>query len=765
MFDESYYISLSEGKERISYLKKCIDEADKAKDFKTSLSLRYLHIKESTFNEDNLDSLIVFPEYMALFDKHPDLHDRYTFMYAFKWIIESIMNFPQVSIEMAESYFEEFKRRCEMYGYTLKIYYMKQINFFEKIDPERVMRLLELFRAEESDDISDGKADDISLEICTELDYGSEERALSLLNEMRRTGLRSGEVPQITYGKCVEYFTKKGNFEEAEYYADLLIPMTRGTDTYYMMEMSNVMILKAFTDPKTALSIFKRYIEYFISGKNVKFRFYFANAAYRLFKTLAENGYEVLPVKIPRTFALYNESGEYNAEELSRYFRTQGEELAEKFDKRNRNTMFSDMLNFEYPKAPIERLDLPEHPTAQRQSAAIAIPFLSPETLPSMNDIIKAVESLPNTVVTGKHLEEGEKVFSVRVYNENNDLETEFVFEQALISTEGINPWKFGSYHHISEEKLAEAEENFKACVMIFVLNNKSAEYYEFNLMLKLADMLNRDNSPVIFDMSISKMLSAEWVRVQAKTDIPLYEFYMYTVFVDRAKDEEKHNITTCGLSKFGYRDIIIPNVEQRNVGTAYEIALAIARSVCSYQPLPDKGEKAFMNAFYFDKAPVYYSWVRTDETDNDFSDEFERFIVPVIHFSYEGAGIIANKITDEDCRKISFRTPRRFYSIDSALCCERFERALNIFSSGKADNFYVGFEVPDPKQEEEYIEIYAQLENAEDLTAVIFNGADREGLNEGDRITINPNTVYCWRLEKNGKDYFADNLYLFEEE
>lgn len=765
MFDESYYISLAVGKERINYLKKCIDEADKSKDFKTSLTLRYLHIKESTFNEDNLDSLIVFPEYMALYDKYPDLHDRYTFMYAFKWIIESIMNFPQVSIEMAESYFEEFKRRCEMYGYTLKVYYMKQINFFEKIDPERVMKLLELFRAEESDDISDGKADDISLEICTELDYGSEERALKLLNEMRRTGLRSGEVPQITYGKCVEYFTKKGNIKEAEYYADLLIPMTRGTDTYYMMEMSNVMILKSFTDPKTALSIFNRYVEYFISGKNVKFRFYFASAAYRLFKMLAENGYDTIPIKMPRAFALYNESGEYKTEELSRYFKEQGRELAEKFDKRNRNTMYSDMLNFEYPKVPVERLDLPEHPTTKRRPVTLIVPFLSAETLPTASDIIKAVERLSDTVVKGSRFDEADEVFSVRIYNEEKDLESEFYFENRLMGENEINIWEAGSFHHFADGELSGAEDKFKAYLTINTYYNKNAESYEFNCMLKLADMLNSDKSPAIFDMSSFKMLSAKWVRVQAKTDIPPYEFYMYTVFVDRAKDGEKRNITTCGLSKFGYRDILIPNVEERDVGAAYELALTIARSVCSYQPIPDKGEKAFMNAFYFDKTPVYYSWIRADEIDNDFSDEVERFIVPVIHFSYDGAAIVSNKITDEDCRKISFRAPNRFYNIDSALCNERFKAALNIFLSGKADNFYVGFELPDPNNEEEYIEIYAQAENADDLTAVVFEDTGREGLSEGDKVKINPETVYCWRLEKNGKDYFADNIYLFEEE
>ncbi|MBQ8781788.1 MAG: hypothetical protein IJZ72_08965 [Oscillospiraceae bacterium] len=752
MFDAAYFHELSEGKERIQYLKKCIDEADREQDCKLALELRYLHIKESTFNEDNLDSLIVFPEYMALFDKHPDLHDKYTFMFAFKWIIESIMNFPQVSIEMAESYFEEFKKRCEMYGYTLKIYYMKQINFFEKIDPERTMRLLELFRQEDSDNISDGIADDMSLEICTELDYGSEEKALELLSELRNKGIRSGEVPQITYGKCVEHFTKKGNFKEAEYYADLLTPMTRGTGTYYMMEMSNVMILKTFTDPTAALKIFHRFMEHFIPSKNVKFRFYFANASYRLFKTLKEHGSDKENLRLPHTFELYNSSGEYDTAELSGYFKKIAEEEAAKFDKRNKNTMYSDMITFEYPDAPVKEYKLPAHGTAERVPEVIAVPII---TAPSNDDIIKAVEALPDCVIREVSPDEEKNRIAITVYNEKTSVETEYRIVCHSFEEDPINPWNLTPFHKFEEGVLEKAAEKFPMNIVIAAFSERNTELVDFNFMLKIAAALNKDNSPAIMNMCAYQLLSADWVSLQAETQIPPYPSYMYNVIPEPDKKGRTFDIVTTGLRQFGSKEIVVSGVKHKNVELAYSIVRSIAQNVSSGEALPDEGEKRQLHAVYNNETDVFYSWTASENDD---------FIVPAIHLGYNAKAMEANDISPRIANKLSFRAPGRFYAIDNALCHERFPLAVDIFKKGGCDSFFAGFGFNTGNDDDDYVQIYAEIKNPETLEAVILDGENHiEGLQNGRTITVDPENVYFWRFDKDGVTYTADSIYLIK--
>ena len=88
MFDYSYFETLSEGDEKLRYLKKCIVTADHEKNISEALELRYRYIEESIFNGDCFNALIMFPEYMTLFENNTDKHSYLSFMKAFKWFIE-----------------------------------------------------------------------------------------------------------------------------------------------------------------------------------------------------------------------------------------------------------------------------------------------------------------------------------------------------------------------------------------------------------------------------------------------------------------------------------------------------------------------------------------------------------------------------------------------------------------------------------------------------------------------------------------------------
>jgi len=111
MFDYTYLETLSAGEERLRYLKQCISAADNRSNYEQSLELRYAYIKESVFS-DNFSAIIMFPQYMALFNEHPDIHDRLHFMTAFKWMIEACVDYFQVSANDIENFFEKFKEYC-----------------------------------------------------------------------------------------------------------------------------------------------------------------------------------------------------------------------------------------------------------------------------------------------------------------------------------------------------------------------------------------------------------------------------------------------------------------------------------------------------------------------------------------------------------------------------------------------------------------------------------------------------------------------------
>ena len=178
MFDYSYFETLSEGDEKLRYLKKCIVTADHEKNISEALELRYRYIEESIFNGDCFNALIMFPEYMTLFENNTDKHSYLSFMKAFKWFIEEIPGFYQITAGKADEYFEKYREYLNVFGYSMRTYHMLKVKYCMVHDQKNIKNHLELYRKCEKDDLSDCQACETDMEIQAELIIGSEEKAV-----------------------------------------------------------------------------------------------------------------------------------------------------------------------------------------------------------------------------------------------------------------------------------------------------------------------------------------------------------------------------------------------------------------------------------------------------------------------------------------------------------------------------------------------------------------------------------------------------------
>lgn len=768
MFDYSYFTALSEGEERLKYLKKCIDEADKEKDYESALDLRYEYIKESVFNEDNFKSLIMFPEYMALFDAHPDVHDYRSFMTAFKWVIEDITYFYQISVEKAEEYFEEFRKRCLKYGLSLRTYYMKKAFFYSKVSPDKASELIKPFRESERDELSDCFACEASFDIHLELEFGSEEKAIAMLRDMIRRNISCAKVPEDTYGECVEHFTRTGNLKEAEHYAELLMPMIK-TNNNFLMEISQIMLLKAFTNPNAAYSIFCRYTELFCKTKNPAMRFWFAHASARFFEGIEAPEQPTIKMKLPRTFELYSESGEYDIAEMKAYFRGIAKDIAEKFDKRSGNSYYSDILNYEYPAEPVRKLDMPEHGTAPKTPATIAVPYKSADTLPSLETIIDTFKALPDTEFYGVSADEESNVVSVSVYNKKT--ESEFLCKLFIRDAEDFD--SFRPMHVIPDDKLSCFAENFTVMIVMASIHNKGCEDDEFNMLLKLADSINTDNSPAIIELSNGFLLSSAWVKIQAEGSLPALEKYMYGIHGYPSEiQEQRYDIITSGLQKFGSRELLVVGLEEDDIDFACNVISQIAEFVCGVSDLRDEGDVTEFGVIYNNESEVLFSWISAEKAYPGLNIEnSENMAVPVLYLSSadaeNGSGMLLNEVPEEIQEKLEFRNSNRHFRTEAALARKNFKYALSAFRDG-GDELIVGFYADIPQGfDEEYGdtgEIYISVENdgGKEISGIIVTGIDDiPELRTGRKISADPERIMFWRLELGGDYYFADHAYL----
>lgn len=766
MFDYAHFESLPLGEERLRYLKKCIFAADRAKNYKNALALRFQYIQESVFNDDNFKAQIMFPEYMALFNSHPDEHDPLSFMTAFKWIIEDLADFYQISAEKAEEYFEKFKEYCIKFGYSMRTYYLKKITYYSIADFEKIHDLIKLFRQSERDDLSDCNACEMNVDIQTELEFGSEEKAVKMLTNMIQRNISCAEVPQTTYGKCVQRFTKIGDLEEAEHYADLLMPMIKNNNNF-LMEISHILLLKSYTSPNEAYSIFCKYLEVFLKTKNPKMKFHFANAAAKFFENINKTENEEITMKLPRTFELYNEDNFYDANEMSEYFRDIASDIARKFDDRNGNTYYTDILDYEYPSEPIKELTLPAHGTVDRVPFSVAVPFISDESVPSSEKMTALLKTVPDIEFSDISAKESDNMV---IYGYNDYIETDFICRITISETDDLDDYH--PIHPIKNEDLKKLASQYRTMAVISTIFHRGSENAEMTALLQFAAAINTDHSPAILCVTNGTMFSSEWVDFHTAGRLPLFDRYMYSVHAyPSAADETHFDVVTSGLSQQGSRDITVMNVEEEDLEFIHKVLSQIADMICGFTELRDEGCTTGFGVVYNEESEVHFSWIPTEKAYPDsFSEGDNDLAVPILYLSSDdaenGKGIFVNDIPQDIREKIDFRSSLKYLRIEAALAKRNLPYAFEAMETNGNSELLIGCRIEFEDEYKDFVTddicIAAQSLDGDTFTGEIVAGIDSVSeFQTGKTITLSIDDIIFWRLEIDGRYYSADDTYL----
>ncbi|MBR1863237.1 MAG: hypothetical protein IJ806_04025 [Ruminococcus sp.] len=507
MFDESFYYTLPKGTERLDYLKKCIAEADNENDHRLSLELRYRYIEHSIFHDDNFRAIIMFPEFMAMFEKYPDELEPLKFMRAFKWVVEDSCDYYQITREQAEGYFEKFREYCLRFGYTERTCYLKKMEFYKTVDRELAIECYKKYPTFDRTDLSDCAACEESAGAKFELEFGSERRAVEMLGSMIERNVTCGEVPETTYMDFCDHFAREGRYDEAGYYADLMMPLIKGDEENFFEAIAVAVRAYTFIDLQRAYDLVAANTMRFFRIKNPKTKFHFADAAARFFRRAAETGAEVLRVPMPKDSGLEENEDGTPTGALERYFFSAAKDLADKFDARNGNSIFNGLLSFAYPDAPVTELDLPIHGKIRTVPLTIGVPYGSSESLPHPQlicDIIKDLEGCEDVTIS-KDDEEPFLYFIPRT-KDGGSLPEYAVTVQKLDPEISESMAPYGIFPENAIEELISEE---RTCMFFSLRAEDRAVGMAMHKLIKLCSQVNTEESPVLLDMSHKRFLPA----------------------------------------------------------------------------------------------------------------------------------------------------------------------------------------------------------------------------------------------------------------
>lgn len=582
MFDPDKYIDeylqLERGAPRLRGMKKAIAAADAAKDARWQFIFRDKYIRESVFYCDDVDGIIIFPELLAVYDKNPEIQEEFRrdLMWNFKYVLEDSENFYHVPLEQIESIFREFSERCKKYGYSQRTYRYLYEKFTSKTGRFLPLEEYGTFDDEPADDLKDCEACEQAFRVKCAILQEDEEKINELFAPFKSGTLHCAEEPEYVYAIHIEYLAKHGRYDEATAEARRLYPMIRRRID--MLDGSGILLgMYSKVDISAGINIFRRELPVAMSCRNHRTKFIFSEGAYRLFDAMGDDEIRLV---LTKDFPLWNAENKYSTKELSKYFYDDARNIAEKFDRRNGNSLYCDKLDTPYPdNAGANEKFLSGY--TGRAPALMAVPCGDIPEKPDWEDVKGKLES------------QGFKI-NMSAENEENGsfmaqiCDGDYIFDVIFMYNQMPDPREFKLMHKLTE---AQEDELFALAGMLMtIMYSDEPEDIAMLTQLKILEAVYPE-APAYFDISRNKALSGNWARLQTESNVPPTVDYLYGISVYGDEKKDHLWITTRGLNVCGLRELEIFDADKENYGAYCDLICFVAEKLILMKYLPSSQE------------------------------------------------------------------------------------------------------------------------------------------------------------------------------
>jgi hypothetical protein len=264
-------------------------------------------------------------------------------LWEYKWLATSAINNADISFEQIQEIHNDLKNRLERNGYGLGAYYVPKIEWLESIgDIQGALRTLNEKDSYGRDGMSDCEACELNKKIKIKLIAGKYDSAIADANEMLNKGISCNEVPFDTFCNLAYYLNKIKDPRAEEYFKKGLNEFNNDFTSSYITGISKLINYASYANDQLALNLYEKYAHWQLNsedGVNFEVSLNFLN----LFK---ENR-EIKLTKLNPSIPFYKSDGIYMSSDLYDYYVNIANELADKFDKRNRTDRFRNLLNKE----------------------------------------------------------------------------------------------------------------------------------------------------------------------------------------------------------------------------------------------------------------------------------------------------------------------------------------------------------------------------------------------------------------------------------
>ena len=335
-------LSLGDGPQKIAVLEEAVRLADASGDLALRYTAREDLVQAAYFGGSPEKAIVAYSWCLAQFDRHPERFDEWRILWRYKWMVNVIIEFPQIPLTQIYEMLDDMARRFRAGGYSLRPVFQYRYRIARFLGERELAE--EHYcptQAEQPDTASDCAACRIDEQVAYHVYIGRDLRALELAAPLfdRRLGCRT--VPQRTYSRLLLPLLRLGRDAQALDFHQRGYQMVRDETGLLEYLSEHLVYLAVAGDAEAAARLFEKHYPLLEVNRNVFECFTFERAAWVFFGLLSDAGVGTMPLQMPDSFPPRSDDGDYETAQLRDWFGERVRETARRFDERNGNDHFT----------------------------------------------------------------------------------------------------------------------------------------------------------------------------------------------------------------------------------------------------------------------------------------------------------------------------------------------------------------------------------------------------------------------------------------
>jgi hypothetical protein len=350
--------AMGHGPAQVALTDEAVRLADLHGDVEFGYEARQEHVKSTMFAGLPEQMLVAFSWCLAQYDRTPDAFDAFQLLWHYKWVVNSLPDFAQISRAQMDEMFTDMARRYEADGASVQAVWLKRRSAAIKMgDPAAAEAAQRELAKHRRDHLSDCHACEIDADVEYFFFLGDDQQGVARAVPILEGRYSCSEVPELTYAQLLLPLLRLKRGPEAMIHHVKGYRMIAGNPVEFIPQLAMHMQFLALTGnfPK-AVKLLEKHLLLALETHCLAWRFDFYLAARLLFERLAESGRQLLKLRLPEDFPARTESGDYAPADLVAWLNEQLLDMANRFDARNGNDFFRRRIA-ELPK--IKALGMP----------------------------------------------------------------------------------------------------------------------------------------------------------------------------------------------------------------------------------------------------------------------------------------------------------------------------------------------------------------------------------------------------------------------